>query len=268
MKEPFYHLDYTSSECLFRIYLNEILILDNIDGQISLAGNLLLNNYIYKAGEQNLRIEILPQKNESLLNKDSFVEIYLYASDQSTGFKEKIEIIGKGTKLPEELLLSDNEIAKSPINWYINFNANVPYNLTPIWQQGINLNKNRDLENRIKAFYFQVYQLAKEGNAVKLYDILKSSFERTQTVMFEKSNSNTIAIFEKLIKRQPIGGHIYQLQNIEDTTLRIYAKDKIADIIRKDGNPILFFKKDKKDETGASLEIRVFIDNNGNFQVL
>lgn len=62
MKEPFYHLDYTSGECLFRIYLNEILILDNIDGQISLAGNLLLNNFIYKAGEQNLRIEILPKK--------------------------------------------------------------------------------------------------------------------------------------------------------------------------------------------------------------
>lgn len=163
MKEPFYHLDYTSGECLFRIYLNEILILDNIDGQISLAGNLLLNNFIYKAGEQNLLIEILPKKNESLLNKDSFVEVYLYASDQSTGFKEKIDIIGKGTRLPKELLLSDNKIAKPPVNWHINFNTNVPYNLIPFWQQGILLNKNKDFENRIKAFYLQIYQLAKEG---------------------------------------------------------------------------------------------------------
>lgn len=268
MKEPFYHLDYTSGECLFRIYLNEILILDNIDGQISLAGNLLLNNFIYKAGEQNLLIEILPKKNESLLNKDSFVEVYLYASDQSTGFKEKIDIIGKGTRLPKELLLSDNKIAKPPVNWHINFNTNVPYNLIPFWQQGILLNKNKDFENRIKAFYLQIYQLAKEGNGVKLYDILKSSFERTQTVMFDKNNSNTIAIFEKLIKKQPIGGKVYQLQDMEDTIIRVYGKDKIADVIRKDGNPVLFFKKNKEDQTGASLEIRVFIDKNDNFQVL
>lgn len=110
--------------------------------------------------------------------------------------------------------------------------------------------------------------MVKEGNAVKLYDILKSSFERTQTVMFEKNNSNTIAIFEKLIKKQPIGGKVYQLQDMEDTIIRVYGKDKIADVIRKDGNPVLFFKKNKEDQTGASLEIRVFIDKNDNFQVL
>ena len=62
MKEPFYYLDYTSGECLFKIYLNEVLIVDNIQGQKSPAGNLLLNTFIYKSGLQNIRFEVFSKK--------------------------------------------------------------------------------------------------------------------------------------------------------------------------------------------------------------
>lgn len=261
MKEPFYHLDYTSGECLFKIFLNEILIIDNLEGLKSPAGNMLLNTYLYNKGEQNIRFEVYPKKGQSNFNDNSFIEIYLYVADQSKQFQDKEDIIPRGTKLPSSLLKNEDKFATPPISWIVNFEADLPYSLERNWEKGQNILNINDYENLVVGSFTEIYQLAKEGNAVKLYDLMKENFHRTTVTYYEKVNGaeNTVRIFEQLIKKQSIGGHIYHLQDLDFGKVRVYGNNKIADILRPDGNTILFFKKDKNDESGVSIDLKLFI---------
>ena len=216
MKEPFYYLDYTSGECLFKIYLNEVLIVDNIQGQKSPAGNLLLNTFIYKSGLQNIRFEVFSKKGEPALNDNSFIEVYLYKADQATGFDKKVDIIARGTKLPHELLFNDGKLLIPPISWIINFEAEVTYSLEKHWDKVKDISSISNYKDLVIAAYTEIYQLVKEGNSVKLFELMKGSFNRTNTTLFEneKGENYTLQMFENLLKRQEIAGGIYQYKTL------------------------------------------------------
>lgn len=273
MKEPFYHLDYTSGECLFKIFLNEVLIVDNIDGVKSPAGNFLLNTYIYNAGKQNIRFEIYPKKDQSTFSDNAFVEIYLYGADQSNGFQNKIDIIPRQTKTPPTLFKNEGKIISPPVSWNVEFEAKNPYKIEKNWSDGKVISVIPDYEKLVVAVFTEIYQLVKERNAVKLYELMKESFNRTDIALFEneKSKSNTVKIFEQLIKQQTIAGNIYRLQELDFGKVRVYGDRKIADVLRPDGNPILFFKRDPNDQTGVSIDIKLYCDgksNNNQFKIL
>ncbi|MGV0922980.1 hypothetical protein [Empedobacter tilapiae] len=257
MKEPFYHLDYTSGSCLFKLYINEILIVDNLQEQKSLAGNVLLNQFIYDEGIQIVRFELFPQEGNEILNENSFIEIYLYVSDQTTGFSNTIDILSRGTKLPHNLLYNEGKLLNTS-TWIIDFEAKVPYSLEKKWNEAKEFNLDQNKIEEIKGVYTEIYQLAQEGNAVELYEILEDSFHRTSITMYEKERNNVVQVFENLIKKKPIGDSIYKLEKLEFGNVRIYGNGKVVDVLRPDGKPILLFKKKEEDENGATLEVRLY----------
>ena len=274
MKEPFYHLDYTSGECSFKIFLNEILVIDNLDGVKSPAGNFLLNSYIYGAGKQNIRFEVYPKKGQSEFNENCFIEIYLYGADQSKGFEDKIDIIPRQTKMPSNLLKNDSGVLlPPPVSWNVQFDAENPYSIDKNWSKGRKITSIPEYEKKVIATFTEIYQLAKERNAVQLYELMKESFNRTNVALFEteKGKSDTVKLFEQLIKHQPIGGNVYQLQDLDLGKVRVYGDGKVADVLRPDGNTILFFKKDKDEQTGVSIDIKLYSDekmNDNQFKIL
>lgn len=103
--------------------------MDNIDGLKSPAGNFLLNTYIYSAGEQMIRFEVYPKKNQAEFSKDAFVEIYLFGADQSNNFQNKIDLTPRGTKILSTLLSSDGKSLLHPISWDLKFTAKIPYTI-------------------------------------------------------------------------------------------------------------------------------------------
>ncbi|MFV0345698.1 MAG: hypothetical protein ACK5IQ_05555 [Bacteroidales bacterium] len=265
MKEPFYHLDYASGECLFKLYLNEILLLDNIEGKRSLAGNILLNPFICKSGSQKLRFELFPKEGDSLLNTNTFIEIYLYVVDQASGFKDREELTPRGTRLPMSTLVNDNkQLIPPPISWNTEFEANVPYSIDESWNNGYNIMDIPEYENKVKAFYKDLYQLVQLGEVVKIKELMVDCFQRTNTTLFEEEENDTYTIFENLIKQRPVAGIIYKIQDLEFGSIRVYKEQMVVDALRRDGSPMLLFKENVHDSIGVSIDIRLFCPKDKN----
>lgn len=256
MKEPYYHLEYSSGNCLFRLYLNDLLIVDNLQGQLSLAGNILLNPFIFNSGTQELRIELLPKENEKTLSESAYVEFYLYKSDQSTKFDTMVDVLPRNTKV----ICPVAEVSVPVYTITLPFVVDVNYILPDYRTKGIDLNDIDNLESKVKDFYINIYQLALEKNAFELYELMKNSFLRSNTTMYENdlAKSSNIKIFEKVIKQLPVGNNIYRLQDLDLANIRIYGSNRVIDIRRHDGNTVLFYKKDEKDLSGISLDIRLY----------
>ncbi len=269
MIEPFYHLNYTSGECLFKLYLNEIVIIDNISGVSDKAGSCLLNFYIFNSGTQSLQFEIFPKKGSINFNINTFIEISLYRSDQTNNFLEKEYLIKKNTISPPNLFF-EKEFNTPPVFWNLEFNAEVPYNNSLKWLESREIKEIPNFENKIKKTYSQIYQTVLEENVTGLYEMFKANMLRIKTCLYEnnKEEANNFQIMENLIKQKPIAGKIYKLQPFEAKILRIYGTGKITDMLREDGSPILFFKQKPKDVTGATIDVRLFSYDKEIFEIL
>ncbi|SDD17916.1 hypothetical protein [Niabella drilacis] len=272
MKEPFYHLTYAGSDCTFKIYLNGILLVDNIDGVPDNAGTQLLNLFIAKKGKQLLNVELLPNKGTAVVPATAYVEIGLYAADQANDFKEKTYLIKEGTKTPPQLLLVNN-VPVPKANWVVEFDAAVPYVAEAFWKNDTDISKLDQYQERIIAAYVQLYETVKEGNAFRLFESLHRSFTRINTSLYEteKGNQDNQRIIEDLIKRRPVGNRVFALQEVDfkSCKVRLYDDRRVADVLRSDGNPVLFFKAKETDTSGAAIDVRLtYVASENKFVVI
>ena len=247
MKEPYYLVSFNSSICNYEIFVNDMPAYLHHDGG-SMSSQYPINHLILEKGKQNIQIRILPLKGEAAFRKDAFIKIKVFYYDASTtNYETNIEVF----KFEEV----DFSKIKLPIIEVVNgFLANVPYKIVG-WQKAQEI---KDKKNEIITFYKEIFELFKQNNIEKIFQLSKRKYEEMDkaTYLENEDNKNGLKIlFNQITKSELV------LQNFPTkSTLIIYNNKKVCSLTRENGEPILHFVN-KKTNNEFSLPVFVCFEN-------
>ncbi len=234
--KPYFVVDFNKSICNFEILINDMPAFKSMDGG-SLASHYPINHFILKSGSQNISIRVLPLIGEMALRKDSFLKIKIHAIDSETqDYEDLDEVFSYETPSYEKkeypaILVTDI------------FKVKVPYNLEG-WSNSFVIKKISEFEKQAVSFYKKIYQFA-QNDTDSLFKLFSEKFIEVDTALYIKADNKKEwqGLLNQLKKEDFI---LQPFPEIIKTHL--YGKDRILEIVRTDGNSILYYKNKEGNE--------------------
>lgn len=236
-KEPYYLVDFNSSICNFEIFINGMPAFTHNEGG-SIASHTPINHFILKSGIQNIKINILPLKEESSLREDAFLKIKVFCYDSSTTNYEDIIEAFKYEKL-------DFSKSRLPIkNLNIQFNAEVKYKIEG-WQNSFPLSEYLDKESFLK-YCEDIYKLFKDQNIDLLYDEMKNKFNEIDTSLYLGNFDNKMELSHLL---NGLNRDMFVLQEFPSSfEMKLFADKKVCSLMSFEKTSFLNYKRKETNE--------------------
>jgi len=246
MIEPYYMIDFSASDCMFEIRVNDIpMITMNIEGQA--ATKIPINQAISKSGKQEITIKVLPLHGKSSLSSATQLNytIQLYeVFNNYFNFNKQLEGY-ESPKIDEEKvvpLLTDTTT----------FDAEIPYQLRDYWKDGQDLNHTDDLNLKLRNAYLSLGNIINEDN----YDLFSKKMANREFNM-----ATSMYLSDKASKSR-LNGLINDFKNGFDTislskkAATIYsAYGKKVALKKPNGEPALsFINKESNEELMLDIE--------------
>lgn len=242
-KKPYFQVNFNASICNFEVYINDMPAFVHHEGG-SIYSQVPINHLICKSGEQDIRIRILPLKKETLLKPDGRVKIKIEVYD--SGLPDQISQV-LNYETPD---LSKNQFPM--IEHTGKFEAKVPYTLAG-WYSSIDLNQKEALLTAAKQFYEKIYTLIKEDRQagfIQLQSIKMNEIDQA----FYISGADNASEWNDVIGRVKDAEMV--LQDFPPTLRStLYGNGKVLNLVRPDGQPVLYFKNDQNEEFSFPLFI-------------
>lgn len=255
---PYYLVDFNSSICNFKIYINDIPVFTHNGGGI-ISSHYPINHFILESGEQKIKFKIFPLEGETILKDGAFLKIKVHAYDDYTNNYENL-LEAFNFETPD---LSNPKLPVIEIE--AKFNADIPYKI-PGWKNSFCLEDVDKIKNELISFYEEIYELARTQNSLAFYKLLKTRLDEIDTAMYIRNEDNLIELrnmFNNLNEENFFLEDFPKLSNIE-----IYAENRIFNLLRNDKNPILHYvNKITNEEFNLPLFVHKKV-NSSNFEII
>lgn len=220
-----------------------------VEGQI--APNLPINFSIYKNGDQNVSVTMLPLNGQEKLHPNAELKynIRLYdVTNDEFNFVKDFDTI--------EFPKIDSNNSTTVMNKISKFYAEVPYKMT-LWENGLKLEDIPDVENKLKQAYLNI------GNLID-----KGMFTEFESKIAVRENNMTVSMYLSPIeKKARINSLIEDVKNgfkmkslPKDMVFKSYGYGKIGAYKRSNGEPVIsLYNEAKKEE--LILELMFYMPN-------
>lgn len=235
-KEPYYLVDFNSSICNFEIYINDMPAFIHKEGG-SIASHYPINHFVLESDKQEIKIRILPTKNNNKLNDTAFLKIKIFSYDSSTTNYENVFEAFK-YETPD---LTDKNVPSIEITSI--FEAEVPYKLMG-WKDSVTF-KDIKGEDEIINFYKNIYDSFKNENINELISTQAVKFHEIDVSMYlsEDNKQELLSLFSKLNNENFILQPFPTSINIE-----YFGYGKVLNILRENNLPIIYYKNNETNE--------------------
>ncbi|TWP31048.1 hypothetical protein ETU08_03305 [Apibacter muscae] len=236
--QPFYLVDFTSSICNFEIYINDMPVFLHYD-EGSLSTHYPINHFILESGIQNIRIRVIPLKEENFLRKEASLRIKIYFYDNyDNSYQNLIQVF--------EFITPDLSEQEMPLlEFKGNFQAEVPYELIG-WKKSIILAEDKLQIKQAMNFYKKIYSLFENKNYQEINALQNKKYKEIDTALYIK-NADNLLEWMQVIEEINISKMLLQEFPLSLVPI-FYAEGKVINLTRKDGSPILHFKNENNEE--------------------
>ena len=238
--EPYYLVGYHSAVCNFEIFVNELPAFMHYEGG-SLSSQYPINHHILRSGDQKIRFRVLPLAGEKVLQKESFFELRIFVYDASQNdYSRQREVFNYSSRDS----VADEEV--SIIENASGFKAEVPYTIDGWSRSGVIKEALPDTSS-IVYFYQHLYSAFDQQHISLLVDLQNDKFNEVDTALYlprGENESGLTALFDQLNREG------YVLSGFPEKTItHYYAGDKVAQLVRTDNQPVIFYEKPITHET-------------------
>ena len=235
-KEPYYLVDFNSAICNFEIYINDMPAFIHKEGG-SIASHYPINHFILESGKQEIKIRVLPTKNNARLGDDTFLKIKVFYYDSSTtNYENTFEAFKYETPDFKDKNIPSIEIVSS-------FDTEVPYKLIG-WKSSVTF---KDIKNKdeIIKFYKSIYDLFKNENINELINLQTIKFHEVDTSMYlvEDNKKELSSLLSKLKKEQ------FVLQQFPSSVnMQFFGYGKVLNIVGENNLPVIYYRNEKTND--------------------
>jgi hypothetical protein len=245
MKQPYYMVQFTAISCLFEIRVNDVPIFTmELKGQTSTR--IPANLGIYQSGVQEISVKMLPLKGEAKLSPGARLDYNVVLYDVSNGFEHKETF---------EEYRSDAVKSDSIVPLYTHkstFKATVPYTMKSYWLDGKDLNKVKDLDDKLRASYKRIASLVKD----KKFDIFKDKIANREYNMAASMYLSANEAEGRIQRLLNDFKNDYDLIEFPENTVTVYSSyGKRVSLKRLNGDPALsFVNTEEREQVMLDLE--------------
>ncbi|NHN27605.1 hypothetical protein FIA58_018140 [Flavobacterium jejuense] len=241
-KSPLYLVSFKSAICNYEIYINDLPAYSHLEGG-SVSSQIPINHWIFESGEQEVKVRVLPLKGEIDFREDSFIEIKIFSYDSSTtNYGDIVESFNFSVENLYDLKIP--VVEKRDF-----FIAEVPF----ILKKWNDFDEIKEKKGEIILFYKAMYQLFKEKDIQKIYNLLKFRFDQIDEATYSKESDNFEGLSKMLFRLKE--GDFELMDFPTEPMLKIYDNKKICNLTRGNNDPILLFKNKNNNEFSFPLLI-------------
>lgn len=257
-EKPYYTVDPTIY-CSGSILVNDVPVIDwyGIETKEGgFGGGIPINHVLLQTGIYKVVGKMYPRHGNKTLTEEEILYIDFYCAEGIVGktketrisFHPKLESPWDG--LSENINYPYFEIATE-------IEVELPFVLDG-WQNSVDLLKidEKELFNKVLAYYRQIHAILKEHNAVKFLEISQEKMKLQETAFYfdearkESFREGALALFNQNLEVEPI---------IEgELKLEVMGYGKLVRLIKKDGSqPLQFKSPDTKKQSNVELEVKL-----------
>lgn len=257
-KQPYYMVDFSAASCMFEIRINDTPIISmNIPGQVSTR--IPINYALLTSGKQQVKTSILPILGETSISENTFFKYTIQSFDAANDLRFDNQLYE--FEFPK---ISKEKLVPIVVNT-TDFEANIPFRLQPIWEQGKSLTQIKELKKRLSGAYLELGGIISNRNFHTLKERLNARENNMATSMY-LSQEESEARINGVIDDFKNG---FDVANLADDAFVVYsAYGKKASLKRPNGEPALsFVNKSKKEQ--IMLDIEFYLPKNSNeFEII
>lgn len=234
-KHPLYLVSFKSAICNYEIYINDLPAYIHLDGG-SVSSQIPINHWILEKGKQEVKVRVLPLKGEIGFREDSFIEIKIFSYDSSTNNHEDIV---ESFNFSVESLYDLKIPVVEKRDFFI---AEVPF----ILKKWNDFDEIKEKKGEIISFYKAMYELFKEKDIQKIYNLLKFRFDQIDEATYSKESDNLEGLSKMLFRLKEDDFELIDFPI--EPVLTIYDNKKVCNLTRENSEPILLFKNKNNNE--------------------